>query len=169
MRVLSSILVTAALGFGIAACSEGDAISNKTSSEKEYTITEVEVNETLEQSVALFAIEGMTCQMGCVSTVNKALRGMEGVSLVEIDFDENNTVDIAKVSYDAKITNPVEMAEKIESLARGAYQVVEITVQKQKVAEKAPQTQFNDKQNITLSIPNVFEGVISAITRAIPR
>lgn len=53
-------------------------------------------------------IEGMSCPMGCVKKVEKALAGVKGVSHKKV------TVGKAQVTYDAAKTTKKELAAAIE-------------------------------------------------------
>jgi mercuric ion binding protein len=170
MKGLLSSLTMGLAVFAFVACSQEANQSAQTSS-KQYEITESELNTVAEGSFAKFAIEGMTCQMGCVTTVNKKLKKIDGVISVEIEFDADQKQDYATVIYDASKTDPVKMAEEIESLAKGAYQVVGIEVAKQKTAEASnhPKATEEKKHLFSLSIPNPFEGVLASFGLGLPK
>ena len=55
-------------------------------------------------------IRGMTCA-GCVNSVEKALGGVRGVDLAEVNFAMNR----ASVHYDSEITNPSSLESAVEA------------------------------------------------------
>ncbi|MDZ4138517.1 MAG: cation transporter [Erythrobacter sp.] len=57
------------------------------------------------QAQTTFAIENMTCAM-CPITVKTAMKGVTGVSAVEVDFDTKT----ARASYDPKRTSSAAIA-----------------------------------------------------------
>ena len=60
--------------------------------------------------VVTLDIQGMTCA-GCVSSVQKALRVVDGVDLVEVNFALNR----ASVHYDPEIANPAKLESAVKS------------------------------------------------------
>src|SRR3989338_7237986 len=56
-------------------------------------------------------IKGMHCA-SCASIIEKALKKVEGVHSVEINYG----TEAAKISYDETKTNPNELSKKIEPL-----------------------------------------------------
>ena len=63
-----------------------------------------------EIEVITLDIQGMTCA-GCVSSVEKALGGVDGVDLAEVNFALNR----ASVHYDPEIANPAKLESAVES------------------------------------------------------
>jgi len=61
-------------------------------------------------------VEGMTCGH-CVQTVTQALKGLVGVSRVEVNLDKKE----AAVDYDAGKISPAELSAKITAVG---YEVV---------------------------------------------
>jgi len=153
------------------ACNESS--KEKTVIESSYAVEEVFVSDASQANQATFIIEGMTCQMGCVNAVDKALRSVNGVTTVQIDFDAEKTQDVANVTFNESETNAIEMAEKIESIANHAYKVVGVKVTKFKAAEanntnENKETEIEDKKVLSVVIPNPFNGVLSAFGLSLP-
>lgn len=70
-----------------------------------------------------FAIEGMTCQMGCANAIESKLSALDGVKEAKVDF-ENKT---ATVSFDKTKQNKVSLVKTIEAVAGGdTYKATEI-------------------------------------------
>ena len=74
------------------ACS--DDASNDSSSKKSE-LTEVKTPNKL----CVADVEGMVCKMGCVASIKKELRAVKGVSDVQIDFIEDESIQEVKISY----------------------------------------------------------------------
>jgi periplasmic mercuric ion binding protein len=97
--------------------------------ETEVTKTEVTVAATAEKKpiaaanvqTASFAIEGMTCAMGCAKTIEKKLAESDGVEKATVDFDKK----LATISFDKTVQNPTSLTKIIEGVADGkTYKVV---------------------------------------------
>ena len=71
-----------------------------------------------EIEVIKFAIQGMTCA-GCVSSVEKALGGVEGVELAEVNFALNR----ASVRYDPEIANPSQLESAVDAAGFEAHRL----------------------------------------------
>ena len=70
---------------------------------------------------ASFAIEGMTCAVGCAKTIEKKLAESEGVEKATVDFDKK----LATVTFDKSVQNPTSLTQVIEGVADGkTYKVV---------------------------------------------
>jgi Cu+-exporting ATPase len=63
-------------------------------------------------------IQGMTCA-GCVSSVEKALGGVEGVELAEVNFALNR----ASVRYDPEIANPSQLESAVDAAGFEAHRL----------------------------------------------
>lgn len=75
---------------------------NEATESKEVTPTET-VTDTVSKTIAAenletesFAIEGMTCQMGCANAIESKLAGLDGVQEAKVDFENK----MATVSFD---------------------------------------------------------------------
>lgn len=67
---------------------------------------------------AEFAIEGMTCAVGCAKTIEKKLAKMDGVKSAKVDFDKK----LAMVEYNEDQLSPNNLAEAVK-MAGDAYSV----------------------------------------------
>ena len=81
---------------------------------------------------ANFVIEGMSCQSGCASAINKALREMSGIVSSEVDFESKTAV----VSYDNSLVSEYAMMDIINTLKDSAYEVSSVEVEIIKEVEK---------------------------------
>ena len=71
---------------------------------------------------ASFAIEGMTCAVGCAKTIENKLAEQEGVGQAVVDFDTK----IATVKFDAEKQSLESLTKTIEGVAGGdSYKVTE--------------------------------------------
>jgi Cu+-exporting ATPase len=72
-------------------------------------------------------IEGMTCEMGCVSTIRNRVNQMKGSTNFEMDFDTERATDFATVSFDSRALSAEDIKTEIQSIAQGLYSVLNIT------------------------------------------
>lgn len=85
-------------------------------------------------------VKGMVCEMGCVSSIKKELKGLEGISNYSIDFESGT----AKVEfYNTKISKE-EVVRSIESLNEGMYKVENL---KEVCAVDCGETDENEKDS----------------------
>ena len=73
-------------------------------------------------------IEGMTCEMGCVSTIRNRVTRMKGSTKFDMDFDKERGTDFATVSFDSRLLSSDDIKTEIESIAQGLYSVKHIKV-----------------------------------------
>ena len=100
----------------IFACSE-DA-SNDASS-KTSELTEVKTSNKL----CVADVEGMVCKMGCVASIKKELRAVQGVSDVQIDFKEDESIQEVKISYNDQNVNESKIQSTIESINNNQFSI----------------------------------------------
>ncbi len=98
------------------ACSE-DA-SNDASS-KTSELTEVKTSNKL----CVADVEGMVCKMGCVASIKKELRAVQGVSDVQIDFKEDESIQEVKISYNDQNVNESKIQSTIESINNNQFSI----------------------------------------------
>ena len=67
---------------------------------------------------AEFAIDGMTCAVGCAKTIEKKLAKMDGVKSARVDFDKK----LAMVEYNEDKVSPSNLEEAVK-MAGAAYSV----------------------------------------------
>jgi len=73
-----------------------------------------------------YTIEGMMCNVGCVTKVTKAMQDLDGFKTVNFDFDKERKVDYAIVTFDAKVLSREEVVAAIQGVSEGAYQVKKV-------------------------------------------
>jgi len=71
-------------------------------------------------------IEGMTCVMGCVTTIRNKVNRMKGVTHFEMDFDVERTSDYATIQFDSRVLSSDDIKNTIEEIAQGIYSVVDV-------------------------------------------
>lgn len=69
-------------------------------------------------------LEGMVCEMGCGSSIRKELYTSNAVKEVTFDFDEEKTVDVAKVAYDRNKITADEIIAIIAGTNNGQFSVI---------------------------------------------
>lgn len=70
-----------------------------------------------------FAIEGMTCQMGCANAIESKLAGLDGVQEAKVDFESK----LAIVSFDKTKQNKASLIKTIDAVAGGeTYKATEV-------------------------------------------
>jgi len=70
-------------------------------------------------------ISGMTCEMGCVSTIRNHVTTMKGVTKFEMDFTKERPTDFSTIEFDSRVISGKDIQTEIESIAQGIYSVVE--------------------------------------------
>lgn len=68
-------------------------------------------------------VEGMVCKMGCVASIRKELRALDGVSSVEVDFKEDELIQFVQVSYNDTQANETVIRSTIESINNEQFQL----------------------------------------------
>lgn len=127
--IMKNLWLLSALVFTLS-CSD----SEKKDEEKEDTQEETSQSQTdqktdyLANEEAALTINGMSCEINCVSSVKKALNKMDGVTEVTIDFDSEREGDFCSVKYDKNLLNVQSIQSVIESINDGAYKVTESSV-----------------------------------------
>lgn len=116
-------------GLLLMACSESQ--SSK-SSEKELTATEKNIQEqqamdahksVVPSKVMLATVTGMTCEMGCGSTIRKQLYLQGGVSKVEYDFEDDREENQIKIYFDDATISEKQLIAAVGEINDGQYQL----------------------------------------------
>ena len=91
------------------------------------TIEEVVIDkkDIKADSKIVMEISGMTCEMGCVSTIRNHVTQMKGTTTIEMDFDTERTTDYATIEFDSRLLSEKDIKDEIESIAQGLYSVLE--------------------------------------------
>ncbi|MBL6731044.1 MAG: heavy-metal-associated domain-containing protein [Bacteroidia bacterium] len=102
------------------ACSEdaSNDASNDASSKKSE-LTKVKTPNKL----CVADVEGMVCKMGCVASIKKELRAVNGVFDVQIDFKEDEPLQEVKISYNDQNVNESKIQSTIESINNNQFSI----------------------------------------------
>ena len=125
MNLKKSILILALASIIFVGCKEK---SNETDVKETAETTEATAPKVKKEiaaanlQTASFAIDGMTCAMGCAKTIENKLAAQEGVGQAVVDFDTK----IATVKFDAEKQSLESLTKTIEGVAGGdSYKVTE--------------------------------------------
>ncbi len=99
LKVLKHIMMIAFLGMLSVSCNEANA-------EKDLTVNV--------KKIAL-DIEGMTCEIGCAKTIESKLSKTEGISVVNVSFDDKKGI----IEYDANKTDEDKIVAVVQEIAGG--------------------------------------------------
>lgn len=72
---------------------------------------------------ASFAIEGMTCAMGCAKTIQEELTALDGVQTATVDFETKS----ASITFDKTIQNPESLTKVVQATGDGKTYTVKST------------------------------------------
>ena len=91
--------------------------------------TSVVKNEGFQaKRLARLEIDGMMCEVGCVTKVKKELLELEGVSNVIMDFDSDRGTNFANVEYEIKTISLFSIYNAVNSIADGKLYGVKAVV-----------------------------------------
>jgi len=98
-------------------------ISEANSETKKVEIAKKDIKADTEIEIE---IEGMTCEMGCVTTIRNKVNRIKGVTNFEMDFDVERSSDFSTIQFDSRLTTSDDIKEVIEGIAQGIYAVVDL-------------------------------------------
>jgi len=124
MKKVNQLFIIAALILSSCSGNTDQVTTNAQSSiDKDILVTNTEVEGTARKNTAAIVIEGMSCEMACVSSVNKTVIALEGTSNINIHFDADQKTDTCFVDYDETVISPNELIGAIQNCNGGAYAV----------------------------------------------
>jgi mercuric ion binding protein len=109
----------------ILACSTENTNESENTAIQVIEKTVIAKEDIKTDSQVVMEISGMTCEMGCVSTIRNHVTQMKGSTNFEMNFDTERTTDFATISFDSRLLSQEDIKEEIESIAQGLYAVVE--------------------------------------------
>jgi mercuric ion binding protein len=113
-----SLFILALSTLFLTSCKDNTAVATGTVSEETTETKPVAVVGKVE--TASFTIEGMSCEIMCAAKIQKELTATEGVQKATIDFEKK----LATIEYDAAVTSPEKLIEKVEAVNGGeSYKV----------------------------------------------
>ena len=148
------------------------ACSNTTEQTKapvNYSETVIEtVGENKGMAASTIEIKGMSCEIMCGTTIKNGVSELSGIALVDIDFDMERETNFCTVKFEQTALTPKEITAKIESLNKGAYQVLEVKTNKwveKNTSEQIDNTEEEKTAYINLGdlIPSVFHVVTTVL------
>ncbi len=162
-RVTYAIILFSSLFYS---CNSNDNIASTDSINSGIVITHSKETGTVAKQTAAIVIEGMSCEMACVSAVNKTMKGLEGTSNIDMHFDASLTLDTCYVDFNAEKITPNDMIQAIQETNGGLYKVksVEIiTVAPSSGCKSAPTNHpntsddFEKSKNSKFNFPSVLD------------
>lgn len=122
-RFISKLLVPVAITAVLVACGQEES--------KTRIVKQEQAEETGEQlpdvkadRLLVVDLEGMVCEMGCGGSIRKELYESNAVKQVEFDFDEERTVDVARVAYDRNKISADKIVAIIAAANEGQFNVI---------------------------------------------
>lgn len=101
--------------------------NTETTNEKTETDTVEIAKEDIKADTQIkVEIEGMTCEMGCVTTIRNKVNRIKGVTNFEMDFDAERSSDYSTIQFDSRVTSSADIKNTIEAIAQGIYSVVDL-------------------------------------------
>ncbi|MGL2987440.1 heavy-metal-associated domain-containing protein [Flavobacterium sp. RSSA_27] len=120
MNITKTITALALIGLAVISCKHEEKATEAATKETKTEVVKKPIAAANVQT-ASFAIEGMTCAVGCAKTIEKKLAESEGVEKATVDFDKK----LATVSFDKTVQTPTKLTQVIEGVADGkTYKVV---------------------------------------------
>lgn len=104
--------------------------SKKEITRKEHVKTQQDNSPKVNPNKLLtIEIDGMSCVMGCGSSIRKELYATKGVSEVEFDFEEERTTNIAKIKFDKDLVTVDEMVRILNTMNENQFKVGKTTTE----------------------------------------
>lgn len=155
----------------LAACGEAIAPVAESATDVVRSVKEVAITSGTPVSTADLSIDGMTCAMGCGSTIKSALAKLPGVSGAEVDFTEAGQTNHVVVTYDPAQVSDADMVKTVQAIHNGDYKVVSVGITKQVVkqgasdapAEGAGETKVNASTLESVALP----GLVALLQRLV--
>ena len=117
MKLITLIFILG-LTFG---CQQSTNETIKTSEKEEQTSPEkVKVTPN---KMLLMEVDGMSCVMGCGSSIRKELYATNGVSEVEFDFEEGRETQKAFIKFNSNIVSVDEMIQIVKTMNENQFTV----------------------------------------------
>lgn len=101
MKTLKFITTLFVVILVLISCKNETSPEIKTVDINQEQVQEKVLNPDANYIAAKFEIDGMMCAMGCAKVIEKNIAQMDGVKLVEVDFESKT----AKVEYDDEMVN----------------------------------------------------------------
>jgi Cu+-exporting ATPase len=92
-------------------------------------ITYTEIAGESAKTVALLAIEGMTCSHGCGGKIQQDLQALDGVKGTDLDYADDRDANQVMVEFDPAKVSESKLISCVNEIADGKYKVVAVEVQ----------------------------------------
>ena len=143
-------------------CSQGP--KENATSEKRAPVKVSYVADIANGGDAQIMIEGMTCERMCVSAVSKSIAAVPSVTIQDMRFDAEKTIDTLIVSFDSNKVTEQQLIDAIESIAGGdTYHVTEVQLSKDaKTSDRGQQEKSWKGPKVAVDtyrfeVPNFFD------------
>jgi copper chaperone CopZ len=149
-------------------CSSTD--KNTIQKEIVYSETVIEtVGENKGFAESTIEIKGMSCEIMCGTAIRKGVSELAGVEIATIDFDVERESNFCTVKFDNSLLTPIEISAKIQSLNKGAYQVLSVETSKWvgKVNSEEFSSENDDKKSAYISLGDIIPSIFNVLTRVI--
>jgi len=155
----------------LAACGEAAAPVTETASNVARTVSEVAISSGTPVTLADLSIEGMTCAMGCGSTIKSALAKLPGVSGTEVNFTEAGQTNHVVVTYDPAQVSDAEMVKAVQTIHNGDYKVSAVGITKQVLKQGAsePPAESTEDAQVNASLESVALPSLVALLQRLVR
>jgi periplasmic mercuric ion binding protein len=166
MRKPIALLLIAAL----AACGDAVIPANDAAAQVSRSESEVVITTGTPVTLADLSIDGMTCAMGCGSTIKSALAKLPGVSGAEVNFTEAGQTNHVVVTYDPARVNDADLVKAVQSIHNGDYKVVSVGITKQVLKQGASDAPAEGEQDpqVNASLESVaLPSIIALLERLV--
>ncbi len=155
----------------LAACGESAIPVVETTANVTRTVNEVAISSGTPVTLADLSIEGMTCAMGCGSTIKSALAKLPGVSGAEVNFTEAGQTNHVVVTYDPAQVSDADMVKAVQTIHNGDYKVSAVGITKQVLKEGASQAPAaeTDEVKVNASLESVALPSLVALLQRLVR
>ncbi len=158
-NAMKKIILAGFLVVGLMACSDS---SNK--EVNAHDSVEMEEVEVFADKIMSVEVEGMVCEHACGGSIRKGLKETGAVARVEIDFEDDRDMDIAKVRYNSAAISEGKIISIIKGLNDGQFTVGETSVETitNEVKTNDETSESSEKSTLdaftpSFEIPNLFD------------
>lgn len=124
----------------LVACGEVTVPQTEAAANVARTVAEVAISSGTPVTMADLSIDGMTCAMGCGSTIKSALAKLPGVSAAEVNFTEAGQTNHVVVTYDPAQVSDADMVKAVQTIHNGDYKVSAVGITKQVLKQGASES-----------------------------
>jgi len=126
-RIISRLLPVVTVAILVACSGEKAEVRIEKGTQSETSENGEQLPDVNADRMLVVELEGMVCEMGCGGSIRKELYASNAVESVSFEFDEEKTVDVARVAYDRDKITADEIVAIISSTNEGQFNVVNTT------------------------------------------